>query len=251
MPSWAQALLESWVRERRRSVDTTANMSISLGSMSSAPPGMLKQLAYRIKECLDHSPGLANAINPLVSVERTGVTDVKDGFYLAEYAGGRRIAQIYLKHIPTGHSLLSDHLLSCPGAMTLLVIADAASCGKLAAQAQRLVATADLPAAVMTQDSVVVYSPLAHKINMAADVPEKRSPSNPFAVYEPIVFDAMAPEFRCCGGYDAKAYVARLGKKTKFAIVRADFYVFATAKNDKQLTKCLEILANRVGNGPI
>ncbi|KAJ6785083.1 hypothetical protein PWT90_08668 [Aphanocladium album] len=134
----------------------------------------------------------------------------------------------------------------CPGAMTLLVIADAASCGMLVAQAQRLVATADFPAPMMTHESVLAYNPLVYKISTAVDISEKRSPSKPFVVYEPIVFDGMAPEYRCCGGYDAKAYVARLKKR-----IRHCESGFLCLCNGQQLAKCLELLANRVGNGPI
>ncbi|KAM3515007.1 hypothetical protein MY11210_001366 [Beauveria gryllotalpidicola] len=252
MPSWAQALLESWARERRSSVDTTAYLSISLGRMSSAPPNILARLGFRIKDCLDRSPRLANGIDPLVNVERQGFTKVRDGFFVKRYRGGVRMAQIHVTDGRPGHVLLSDCLLGGSSAMTLLVICDAKESGQSMSQAKRAVKNARLPAGVLGEDSIVVYDPHAQQgaQHDAEEASKEQSPET-FALYRPRIFDAMSPEYRRCGGYDAEAYVKRVGKKSRFVIIRSDFFVFACLKNEHDLVACLGILASKVGGSGV
>ncbi|OAA53199.1 Monooxygenase, FAD-binding protein [Cordyceps fumosorosea ARSEF 2679] len=242
-PSWAEALLESWARERRHSVDMTAYLSISLGQMSSAPPNLVARLGYRTKARMDRSARLSNAIDPLVRVERLGMTDVRGGFFASKYRGGMRLAQIYVTQASTCEVLLSDCILRGSTAMTLLVIGDGRGCGTKISQAKRAVEQASLPPSVLGTASIVVYSPRQDESGEQV----KGASTEPFELYTPRQFDVMAPEYRRCGGYDTKAYVKRVGEKSSFVIVRADFFVYASAKNEKELAKCLALLASQVG----
>ncbi|XWW99224.1 hypothetical protein V2A60_007233 [Cordyceps javanica] len=245
IPSWAQELLGSWARERRESVDTTAFLSISLGRMSSDPPNIVNRLSYRIKAGLDHSIRLSNAIDPLVRVERLGLTTVQDGFFLKRYRGGVRLAQIYVSHSLTGQVLLSDCLLSSVTALTLLVICEGAGMEKSISQAKRAIEHASLPTHVLSKSSIVVYNPRA--VSHPADVTTKVGSSGPVEFYTPRKFDATTPEYKQCGGYDTEAYMKRLGKKTRFAIVRADCFAFACTANENELAESLATLASKVG----
>lgn len=250
MPSWAQALLETWARERRSNVDTTAYLSISLGHLSSAPPRLLARVGFRIKHALDSCVRLAAAIDPLVRVERQGLTEVSDGFFVKKCRGGARTAQIYVTNGTAGHSMLSDRLLSTSSAMTLLVIGEGrAGAEDSLFQAQRVVKRASLPPGVLDQDSIIVYDPHA-QVDEASKASEKASPQ-PLVSYTPRLFDATAPEYKVCGGYDAAAFMNRLGKKARFVIVRADMFVFASAKTEHELARCLDVLAGHVGKGPV
>lgn len=246
MPSWAQALLESWARERRQSVDTTAYLSISLGRMSSSPPNMVNRLGYGLKTSMDLSVRMSNAIDPLVKVERQGMTQVRGGCFVKKHHGGVRLAQIYVAQGSTGQVVLSDSLFSGPAAMTLLVIGDGRDGGNRLAQATRAVEQASLPPGVLNKAPVVLYNTRAP--NGVAEAPKA---AQPLEVYTAQEFDETTPEYKRCGGYDAKAFVKRLGGKAAFVIVRADFFVFACTANEKELAKCLALLAEEVGKGAV
>lgn len=243
LPS-ADVLLGSWARERRYSVDDAALFSRLVGQLcNNQAPAWLK-LCLKAKALLDNSAWLSQMLDPMVQKYRKGFAEVPNGFFAMEHRGGTRLPQIFLQSSATNEILLSDRILgSSSSAFTLLgIVSKGDDIHVRYREIRKAINEAMLPNSVLTEKSIIMYRPA----NMALDNLDSESIRPSIDLYTPHILDRLSPEYVRCGGYNADAYTTRLGRSTKFAIIRADAFVFACADSYAELVQCLAILRQRL-----
>lgn len=238
----AEHLLGSWSRERRSSVDDAAFFSTIIGQLCNDQPTVWMRFLLAVKTNLDRFPWLSHMLDPMVQKERQGFAGVPDGFFAKEYNGGVRMAQIILRSSSTKKLVLSDFILSnSPTAFTIVAITDGNDTALKYNQLRKAISDAALPETALTKDSIVFYRPTATiKEDHCLDDTEC------IEIYSPCDLDPASPEYARCGGYDAQAYIDRLGRSTQFAIIRADLFIFACVKDYTQLCHCLSLLKQQL-----
>lgn len=192
-------------------------------------------------EALSISPGLRRAI--LCSIpwlqylvtkqifrDDLGYRDAKGGFFLPGYGGGVKVSQIYVRKGIADKPVRSDQIIcrSRP-LITVLVIADGAVTPAGVAAAKQLVQAIDLDPLIISNESVCIFDP--------DDTYEKTETPKytPCGLHE-LTRHGIAP----FPGYDEKTFMRRLGKGTKFAILRPDTLVFALCKSVEELDDSLK-----------
>jgi hypothetical protein len=173
-----------------------------------------------------------------VLAERAGYTPTKGGFFLSEYGGGRKLAQIYLQ-MRAQESLLSDELLKRgQTVMTLLIIGN--DCASEEFNVKAILRAANLHPSVISEHSLLFIRP------------DKDSEQETF-VTESQKIERYYPtsrkdldEKKIRPGYNESSYFRRLGRATKYAIIRPDFIVFSAAKSLLELERCLQLLKARL-----
>ncbi|KIX07316.1 uncharacterized protein Z518_01969 [Rhinocladiella mackenziei CBS 650.93] len=223
-------MLNAWASERRQGVDDSTRLTMMNGELCNEEPSwkfftmrMMMGLMYYLPLGFQH---------PLERAERNGFRPTKNGCYLAEFNGGGKVAQVYLRSNTRGIILSDEALKRGPSAMTLLVIGNFDA--NESAEITRVLRDANLSESLLSEKSLVfIESTLSN--HTAIQSPER------FVV--PAQSELVGHPTR--PGYDADAYVSYLGWGTKYAIIRPDYIVFATARTLTQLQDCIRLLKER------
>lgn len=227
-------LLEIWALERRQSVDDAARLSKVSGFVCNNQPTWWVLLLANVLKILSSTPWLGCWSDLIAVHERKGFSGVPGGFHLgAAYNGGARLAQIHLQSSHHAHdTFLSDKLLKSHGTIfTLLVISDTGEKQRawLRDEAEAAFGSVSFAPEVLSARSIIVYAttPTRHDGEIEGSA-EYFSPA--------LVSDnnVTVPT-----EYNGMAYVNRLGRSTRFAIIRPDWFVFACARNQEELLHCL------------
>ena len=184
-----------------------------------------------------YPPRVQNMLQRLLQADDIiGLRAPKRALHLAKYNGGFKVAQIHL-HSTDGKSLLSDELLFNHGSiLTLLVIGD--SDGRDRSMVRDMVEASGMPREVLSAEGV-------HFINtkqpwQASISGDSSACLNGEQRGLPVTFFPSTQE-------DAATIRSRLGWSAKFAIVRPDYVVFATATSLDELSRHLQSLRERLG----
>lgn len=245
--------LSSWVEERRSGVEMSMKQTMMNGKLCNGTAGWLFSTIAPVLISLFTSPKLYHLPSPMAWDDTSGYQSAKDGFYLKQYAGGKKLAQVYgvaelaadesLKSPTRRKMLLSDHIInSVPTALTLIV------CDQIMPQENlklnRLLEDAQLHPLILSKQSVIHFN--------SKYVSRKRSLSSSDKVgstsWSPIPSElTMGSVLR--PGYNPKTFQNRLGgAMSKYVIIRQDSIVFSIAKDLQQLESCLDILKTYVSS---
>ncbi|KAH8589013.1 hypothetical protein B0O99DRAFT_459116, partial [Bisporella sp. PMI_857] len=209
--SVSNKILRTWELERRQGVDNSTRLTMGNGALCNKPESWGFFFSKKIASLLSNLIGMPSIAYLPLKRENIGYKDVKDGFFLARYQGGGKLAQVYVK---TQHSspILSDTLLQHgPSAMTLLVFEDN---GGIVAKAKSLLNTVTVPTSLLSEESIV---------SISSEKNDTRA-----GVYHLCAQETLSGlPFKA--GYDEKAFLKRFPNTTKYAIVRPDLIIFATA----------------------
>ncbi|KAB5511191.1 putative monooxygenase [Coniochaeta sp. 2T2.1] len=226
--SLANRLLGIWALERRQGVDDSTRLTMMNGSICNKEDTFTSWLLRSAAVLLKRIPVLSGALSPSIQDDRLGYKPTKGGFYLAGLGGGGKLAQVY---VATGDQglLLSDKILVRHPILTLLIVGrgDANEETKV----KKILRAADLPTAVLSEESVVFLDPNPSTIE---------APTQPQHYSIPRKQDLAC--VRILPGYDEGAYMTRLGVSTKFAIIRPDTIIFSAVQTLPQLEECLVLL---------
>ncbi|KAH7024515.1 uncharacterized protein B0I36DRAFT_376481 [Microdochium trichocladiopsis] len=221
-------VLDAWALERRQSVNDAAYMSRVLGSLCNNELTWARYFSVLVAKILSRCPPVWRHVEPMRVVEVRGFSRVPGGFSLKDYRGGIRLAQTLLRSGGGGGSdktILSDSLLrSHDSIFTLLVIGgeDGGDTPRLCAEAEAAIQAASVSPKLFSKESIVVLS-------KSSQLGDKT--------------DAEVDRGRVCYPVSPNdAVVARLGRSTRFAILRPDWFVYACAANTGDLACCLEEL---------
>lgn len=220
--------LEAWSLERRQGVDDSARLTMQNGMLCNEAETWSFYFLRKTFAFLGGIGLLRKHSRWNAAGERKAYKDVRGGFFLAEFGGGIKLAQIFVR---SGSSppILSDELLKQQkSAMTLLIVNENE---ETETRVRDLLKASKIPASVLSRDSLV--SIFSNKRNFKGGYTCSGE------------YDLWDKEIR--PGYDNKSYVASLPLGTRYAIVRSDFIVFAAARSEVELERCLGLLKERVG----
>jgi hypothetical protein len=188
---------------------------------------------------LQSVPYLPSFPDPQALKERQGFCAVKGGFFLRGYKGGARMAQIHVQSSSGKDSFLSDGLLYRGKTIfTILVISNGEDDATLYTAVKALIAAATIDPVVVSEESIILFNPSPRTASHESDAVESFSAVKPSLQPDRHIHDS-----------DWTFYLERLGRQTKFAIVRPDFFVFACAKDASELGKCLALLKDYLYEG--
>jgi 2-polyprenyl-6-methoxyphenol hydroxylase-like FAD-dependent oxidoreductase len=236
-----QCILHAWAVERRKSVDDAAMFSILNGRVCNGQPSYWLLAMLWLKTAMDQVSSLQKWLDIQRIQERRGFTPVVGGFFVKDSGGGARLAQIPVQS-SFSHVSLSDSLLHRPSSIfTLMVIAtDTDDLRKLYEDAQAAIKGASLDPPVLSDDSIIIFD--ARSVRAASTV--SRTMDDGWE-NENKVFTAVTGEKSATNETQETIFRSRLGRYTKFAILRPDFFVFAAAKDAVSLAKGLADLKER------
>jgi 2-polyprenyl-6-methoxyphenol hydroxylase-like FAD-dependent oxidoreductase len=236
--SLADKILTAWALERRQGVDDSTRLTILNGNLVNEKETLAFFLFRTLMSLLRPISLFPRRPSEAVLAERAGYTPTKGGFFLSEYGGGGKLAQVYLQS-GTQESLLSDELLKRgQTVMTLLIIGN--DCAGEESNVKAILRAANLDPSVISEQSLFFICP------------DKRNAQEKFVAesrkierYYPTSRKDLA-EKKILPGYDESSYLRRLGRATKYAIIRPDFIVFSAAKSLLELERCLQLLKARL-----
>lgn len=241
--SSANPLLGSWALERRKSVDDAAFFSMLNGRLCNKQTPLWALLGLKFQMFLDWAGLFPRKLDPLAQKERRGFADVPDGFFAIEYEGGGRMAQIHMWSSMSKTTTLSDTLLSqSTSVFTLVVVAKEGNIQRCYDEANQAITHASIEPSILSEESIVLVNPQV----VTSTNYEPRNPSS-FEVFHPYSPERHGKQ-ALSASYDAGSYIGRLGYSTKFALVRADMFIFACAKNASDLATCLGLLKSKLGH---
>lgn len=170
----------------------------------------------------------------MVLAERAGYKPTKGGFFLPEHGGGGKLAQVYLESQNRG-PLLSDELLKGrQTVMTLLIISN--DCANEKVNVKAIVRAVNIHPSVISEQSLIWIWPDASNTQETSAAGSKAG-----EIYYPSSRHGLDGK-KLRPGYDEGSYLNRLGRVTRYAIIRPDFIIFAAATNLSELEQCLRLL---------
>ncbi|KAH7124646.1 hypothetical protein EDB81DRAFT_911677 [Dactylonectria macrodidyma] len=235
-------VLKAWALERRKSVDDAALFSMLNGMVCNHKPSFGLLAILWLQMLLESVPFLPSLPDPQGWKERQAFTGVKGGFFLKGYNGGARLAQIHVQSSSKQTPVLSDLLLKSDSILTILVISSGNDHAQLYEDARAAVTVTAIDSTIVSEESIVVFTPCVDASN--ASKPTQGSRKAQIEVFSPTLRSKLKEPLR--SGYDHRPYVDRLGRSTKFCLVRPDFFLFACAKDQGELVKCLALLKERL-----
>ena len=234
--SFSKQILDSWALERRQSVEDAAYISKLSGMLvNNKPAAWLRILLSALEFVENHNIPLLPSMDPAIRIEQRGFTTVQDGFFCKNQRGGARLAQIHMESSRTGKLLLSDTLLQPPRSLfTLFAICKDGDVTKARNEAEAVISSASLSKDLVSTDSIVVLSDKSQGIKNTDNI-ETFHPASSSRLEEQSI---MAE--------DSEGYFNRLGSTTRFALVRADLFVFSCSRDKKELEAALSSLKSHL-----
>lgn len=218
-------LLTAWSRERRQGVDDATLETLINGKLTNE------------EVILPFTP--PSRPGPMFVAERQGYKATADGFYLKEFEGGGKLAQVYMQN-QSGSPVLSDSLLKrSDSVMTLLAFSESK---EDIVHVRRTLEAAQLHPVVLCPESIVHLQRGESEGEGTSDYLARGYLSE---VFRPSSLSQLASH-DLLTGYDGTQYFGRFPEGTKYAIVRPDFYIFAVVKTLSELGECLERLRKRL-----
>ncbi|CZR60147.1 related to monooxygenase [Phialocephala subalpina] len=221
-------ILEAWSRERRQGVDDSARLTMGNGKLANA---IESWPFYLVRKAMMFawSLGLFRHLSPWSTEgERAGYKKTKDGFFLEQYGGGGKLAQIYVQSGCQDPQLSDELLKGSTAAMTVLIVSSNTAKDD-EENVRSLLKESNVPPSVLSPKSLVSISGKGSRSTVRT-CPER---------------DLGGKKLR--PGYKESAYIASLPPGTKYAIVRPDFIVFGAAKSLDELRQCLRLLNQKLG----
>ncbi|RBA21730.1 hypothetical protein FPRO05_00079 [Fusarium proliferatum] len=242
-------LLKCWESERRQSINDAAQLSMINGHICNNEPSLWARLCFRLVMFLHGTP-VFRYIDYLSHKEKKGFSSIENGFFVKERQGGSRLPQIHMRFKGLSESFLSDELLRKDHTIfTLVVVTDGnpANQQSLHAEAKAAVQEAGL-ASIISKEAIVVYDAQSDDSSLGQ---KTLSDTNGRVVHLTV---CSPSEIAAAGGhmanrYDNSVFVKRLGRGTKFAIIRPDFFIFSCSSDYAGLVSSLESLRGFVGFG--
>ena len=226
-----EPFLNAWAQERRQGIDDATRFTMTNGKMT-----------------LEGPPPAEEGFQPVDqgAMETRGYKPTPGGFFLADFGGGGKVAQIYVQE-RGGDPILSDNMLQRGvTAMTLLVIQDNRPDDNEAVVAEvmevkKALEEAELASAIVSHDSILLLAPAEGGLSGAMDTGA--------GTFYPCPETALGSqeEHPRRAGYDETSYRRSLGEGTKYALIRPDWTIFAVSANLDQLKICLELLKSKMG----
>ncbi|KAI1047353.1 hypothetical protein LB505_012766 [Fusarium chuoi] len=242
-------LLKCWESERRQSINDAAQLSIINGRICNNEPSLWARLCFRVLMLLHDTP-VFRYMDYMSYKEKKGFSGVENGFFIKERKGGSRLPQIHMRSEGLAEPFLSDELLRKDHTIfTLLVLSDGnpATQQRLCAEARAAVQEAGL-SSIISKEAIVVYDAQSGDSSLGKKtLSDTNGDLGHLTVCSPS--ETTATDGHMANRYDSSVFGKRLGRGTKFAIIRPDFFIFACSSDYAGLVSSLESLRGFVGFG--
>ncbi|EWG48620.1 hypothetical protein FVEG_08324 [Fusarium verticillioides 7600] len=248
-PETHEKLLKCWASERRQSINDAAQFSMINGHICNNEPSLWQRLFFRLLMLL-HGTSVFRYVDYISHKEKKGFSGVENGFFIKGGIGGSRLPQIHMTSKGQAESFLSDGLLRKENTIfTLVVMSDGkpANQQRLHAEATAAVQEAGL-SSILTNNAIIVYDANSGGSSQS----QKTLSDTNGGLGHPMVYSPSpiaATDGHMANRYDSSVFGKRLGRGTKFAIIRPDFFIFACASDYAGLVSSLESLRGFVGFG--
>ncbi|OTB01147.1 hypothetical protein M426DRAFT_14720 [Hypoxylon sp. CI-4A] len=222
-------LLKGWARERRQGFKDAAELTSMNGRLCNQGADIYFWIFLFVVRLIEGLAAITGIPNPFSPSEIKGYKNVQGGFFLKEFGGGIRLAQVYVQS-KDQFPMLSDELIRRTDTAMTLVVIERGDHGESLAEAQAAIRASGIDQSILSETSIRVFSPnepstsRSHEVETYFATPVERLASYGIAVKR---------------GYNPLNYLRRVGLGTNFIIVRSDFYIFAVAKNTKEMAECL------------
>ncbi|KAF2269839.1 FAD/NAD(P)-binding domain-containing protein [Lojkania enalia] len=234
------SILEAWACERRRSVDDAALFSWINGRLVNQRTSIFLRIVLRVLMFVQSVPFPPRLPDIQTWKEREGFSKVDGGFFLKQYNGGVRLAQVLVQS-PKQSRLLSDCLLRQTHSVFTLLLLSRRNYIGMCEDAREAIQKASISPSILSQDSIVVVNP---DVVEATSTPSIQHDSDPIELFSLVSRDELPGHKQL--DYSECSYLSRLGRSTMFVIARPDFYTFACAKDLSELVTCLSLLRKRL-----
>jgi len=176
-------------------------------------------------------PFLPDLPRPLSEREARGFKSVEGGFFASAFNGGGRFPQVYLSSSSSSHQAgptLSDSVLSSgDSAMTMMILASDDPENDVI-EARMSLEQAEIHEKVLSHYSIRVISR------------QCTTATSDLEVYYPTPLEELSrANISIRPLYAPSNLFSRFDPKTKFVILRADFFIYGLAKNRSELVDCL------------
>jgi hypothetical protein len=176
-------------------------------------------------------PSSLQSTHARTTQEAKGFKAVGDGFFLSQFNGGGKLAQVFVDS-NCRQTFRSDLLLYHSDSLfTLLVIGPNAE--RRCVEATSTLERVRLPQAVLSSKAIISLDEDA-EIQSDSDK-NKQSRDGSFHPTQRIKRDIVGD----VSNYDPRSYLERLGPRTMYAVLRPDFYIFALLEDISELEWCL------------
>lgn len=238
----ADAILEAWARERTLSVKDAAYLTKMNGTLcNNATPLLftfIRFLEWAIKIFFPSSEGY----DPQSDREQKGIRGLTEGFFLSQHGGGLRFPQVYIDTLLKGTVLSDEFFVSAASPMQIVVLVrgnDAPTFGQRTIDA--LLKKHEIPRGVISSDatSILSLTPSGRPESIGSCVDRSVRKAS-------VTLLKSLNKREARPGYDVNVFDSRLGANTRYVILRPDFYVFATAKEETELEVCLQGLKRMI-----
>ncbi|KAH8197714.1 hypothetical protein TruAng_008131 [Truncatella angustata] len=236
-------ILDAWTLERRHSVDAAAYMSMLNGTMINREPARWIWLLIQFVKYTMHIPFVRKLLNPEARIERVGFIKVQGGFFLKDYNGGARLAQIFMQS-DTREPILSDELWRPSESIFKLLVVGSTHHAQNYQDAETAIRRTILNSAVLGKSSIVLFDPESTQEINKASAGKRNGQIEIFrAVATPQSSGRDHPP-----EYNHQSFSDRLGSTSRFVVVRPDFFTFGCARNLEELITVLSELKTCLSN---
>ncbi|KAI0407049.1 hypothetical protein F4802DRAFT_555458 [Xylaria palmicola] len=233
--SVCDSVLQAWAQERTYSVKLAASLTRFNGQLCNHGDSWRFWLLRNIEWVMRQIPFLAGLPAPRATNEARGFKAVIGGFFSSEHEGGGRLPQVYLSSRKDGPRLSDSILRPTNTVMTLMVIT-------------RGDPTYDIAEARKALDEMKIDDTVLDYESIRVVCSERQTePAGDLEVYYPTPLDKMSEaNIHIRPSYVPSNIFSRFSSRTKFAIVRADLFVFGQAKDYFELVSCIGVLKSRL-----
>lgn len=227
-------LLSQWEAERRRGIDDAVTFTKINGTLCNEPESWGFFVFRHLESIYKMLPFIPKAANGRTIKEAKGFIGAKDGFFLREFGGGGKLAQVFVES-DDGKVFRSDELLRSPGSLLTILVSGPDSKSR-SEEAVTLLQRLELPSTILSPECVVALD--QHTTSQPSDESTYRR----FRTTTPKSLDV----FEVPKDYDPEAYLDRMGPLTRYAILRPDNYIFALLKSMPELEQALITVKERL-----
>ncbi|KAF2166172.1 hypothetical protein M409DRAFT_66681 [Zasmidium cellare ATCC 36951] len=242
-----QTMLDAWAAERTKGIQDAATFTKMNGMLCNNRKPLIFPVLQAMEWFTQNFLGTHSFNDAQAKAEQRGFQGVKGGFFLNDHEGGCKLPQIYVDSLSSRKALSDTIFEANDSPLRLLSLQQGTKAPSTSInELKTLLSDASIPEYLLSPTSIIAMStspcPPESIGSFAAPEIRKISPTP--------LNDLTHGQAR--RSYDVAAFQQRLGKDTRYAIVRPDFYVFATARNLGELRVCLEGLRKMVeGTGKV
>ena len=239
-----ERILDSWARERTQSVADAAELTRINGLLANTYFPPLVWFFWFLHSVIKLIASPLLSYDPQVTKEPRGFSNVLGGSFLLQHQGGMKIPQVYVNTL-FDKRVLSDTLLASKDSIfkLLVLVPDGIEPATKISDLEAELKAAGVPERILSASSATILSvsparpdSLGHYSENHAD---KAAP----------LPETQLPQRVARSGYNVHAFRDRFGPRARFIIARPDAYVFAVAKDLKELRRCFEGLKKACGEG--